>query len=303
MKLLPRSLVILILYLAVFFNLEHIGLSENSAIHIHRFAYFYATVAVASILYIPKLRRQSFFALLMIFTLPYLAIKFLFLYPGSGFELTFLYLSFTELVLLAIAILLAYNTALKLEDFVDVVENITFAGLRKVVSIREASEEIENEIYRSRRYKHPLTVIVTEPQMETLNIAIHKTVKDVQASMMERYVLVSLMTRALNNQLRKSDSLLDLFDKRKFVIILPETEQDRSSVIINRIAEAAHELGVSVSCGKATFPTDALNFESLLKEAEAHSSLCICLDDKDTSGINEKRIQGINPADEEKIIG
>jgi hypothetical protein len=252
----------------------------SSLIHPHPFVFAFVTVVVTLIILVPTLRRQSFPFLLVASTVLYILLKLLFFTGDILQDVSILYFTLAELALLAIAVLLAYSTAWKLEDFIQAIENITFAGLRKVVDIREAVEDLEGELYRSRRYKHPMTVVMVEPQMETLNVALHSTVKDVQESMMERYTLVSLMTQALNNQLRRSDSLLDLVEKKKFVILLPETEHERSSIIIRRIAEAANEMGVKVSCGTATFPKDGLTIEGLLHEAEARSSTCKCEQDQ-----------------------
>jgi len=279
MSLLPRSVAALLVYLAIFYNLDRFGIGP-SLIHLHPFVYGFVTVVVALIILVSTLRRQSFPVLLVASTVLYILIKLIFFSGDILRDVTIIYVTLAELTLLAIAVLLAYDTAWKLEDFIRAIENITFAGLRKVVNIREAVEGVEGELYRSRRYKHSMTVVMVEPQMETLNVAIHSTVKDVQASMMERYALVSLMTQALNNQLRRSDSLLDLVEKKKFVILLPETQNERSSVIIRRIAEAANEMGVKVSCGTATFPTDGLTFEGLLQEAESHATTCKCEPDQ-----------------------
>jgi GGDEF domain-containing protein len=86
--------------------------------------------------------------------------------------------------------------------------------------------------------------------------------------MMARYVITSL-ARIISKQLRRTDMVLDQHERGRFIIISPDTSASSSETLAQRIKSAAAEqLGVTVSCGVASFPDEALTFEELVHQAE-----------------------------------
>jgi hypothetical protein len=268
MKNLPYSIALLLVFLALLFNLERLEYFQRSDLNIEGFVYILVTVLIVAIILIPLLRRWSYPVLLILAATIYIIMKAYLSSTKLVWGGNQSYITIVELTLVGIAVILARNVAGWLEDFVNAVENITFAKLRRVHTLEEVGEDLESEMYRSRRYQHPLTVVVAKPEVGSLRMAIHRTVEEVQRSMMVRYVAISLMTRALYGQLRRTDWLLEDSRKREYVFVLPETRGERADIVIDRIQKTAVELGVSVSCGIATFPDDALTFESLIERAE-----------------------------------
>lgn len=268
MKKLPYSIALLLAFLAVLFNLERFDYFQRSDLNIDGFVYVLVTVAIVSIILVPFLRRWSYPVLLVVTAIAYVVLKVYLSSTKAVWGGNQSYITIVELTLVGISVILARYLAGWLEDFVNAVENITFAKLRRVRTLEEVGEDLESEMYRSRRYQHPLTVVVAKPEVGSLRMAIHRTVEEVQRSMMVRYVAISLMTRALYGHLRRTDWLLEDSSKREYVFVLPETRGERADIIIDRIQKTALELGVEVSCGIATFPDDALTFESLIDHAE-----------------------------------
>lgn len=268
MKNLPNSLALLLIYLALLFNLERFEYFARSEINVAGFVYILVTVLVVSIIWIPFIRRLSFLTLIVFALFVFFPLKYYFSTRGVFWGGNESYVTIVELTLVVLAVILARYVAGWLDDFVNAVENITFAKLRRVRTLEEVGEDLESEMYRSRRYQHPLTVVVAKPDVGSLRMAIHRTVEEVQRAMMVRYVAISLMTRALYGQLRRTDWLLEDSGKKEYVFVLPETRGERADIVIDRIQKTAEELGVSVSCGIATFPDDALTFDSLIERAE-----------------------------------
>ena len=86
--------------------------------------------------------------------------------------------------------------------------------------------------------------------------------------MMGRYVFTSL-AGAIGKELRRTDMVLEEREHRRFIIVSPETDTRGSSELVQRIRAAASErLGVSLECGIASFPDEALTFEELVHQAE-----------------------------------
>ncbi len=268
MKRLPLGIVGLIVFMALFFNLERLDYISKNELNIRGFVYVLATAWVSLILIVPVLRKLSPIMLLVLSGASYLIWRVSFFSLEQWWGGMQSYVTIAEVVLLLVSVAIARLLGGWLEDFVQAVENITFARLKRVRTLDEVEDDIEEEMYRSRRYQHPLTVVLAKPNIETLRLAVHRTVEEVQKAMLLRYVSVSLMTRALYGHLRRTDWLLERSQKNQFVFILPETRGDRAGVVVERIHQTAQEMGVDVVCGVATFPDDALTFEGLLAKAE-----------------------------------
>jgi GGDEF domain-containing protein len=222
-----------------------------------------------SVIFVPALRRLHVAVSLVLWLGVYVMCR-LFIFnqrPLLGGIDT--YLSITELAALYILIVLAHNVARDLHDFEEAVKNITFADVsRRVRKLEDASEEIQTELIRSRRHHYPLTVMIIEPDAKSIKAVLHRTVQELQQVMMTRYIITSL-ARVISKQLRRTDMVLDQHERGRFIIISPDTSASSSDTLAQRIKSAAAEqLGVSVLCGVASFPDEALTFEELVHQAE-----------------------------------
>jgi GGDEF domain-containing protein len=269
MKHLQRSMIFLLIGLTIFFNIERVDIGSKDTIDIQSFVYILGALAVISVIGIRFLRRSSLYISVALWLGVYLCCKLFLFTDRPLFGDIYTYLSITEMTLLWILIGLAHIVARAFSDFQEAVENITLSDVsHRVLTLSEAENDIHNELTRSRRYHRPLSVVVVEPDPDSIQISLHRTVREVQQSMMTRYVITSL-ARVFDRVLRRIDLIITQQEQGRFVILCPETDAAGSGVVMDRVREAiSNQLGVSVRCGAASFPDEALTFEELVSQAE-----------------------------------
>ena len=267
MKRLPLSIILLILFLAFFFNLERLDLGGQEIININTFVYILATITIIFTIMLSSLRRMRFTLLLFLWLLVYFGFKIFVITDvpwWGGFNS---YITIVEVTMLAGGLALAHWVGRNLDDFEKAVENITFSEIKRASNLKDAVESINNEIYRSRRYNHPLTMIMVEPLKGSQEMILNQSVREVQESMISRYVSISL-ARALREYIRRTDMLVEQPDKGRFIVITPETGKVESNRVVDKIYEAASSIGAEVAVGMCAFPDDALTLEDMLSRAE-----------------------------------
>ena len=267
MKRLPISIIILILFLTFFFNLERIDVGDQELINIHTFVYILSTFAIVFIIMLRVFRRMNLALLLFIWNLLFLGLK-LIVYTDSPFWGGYhSYITLVEFTMFSLGIVIAHWVGVNMDDFEKAVENITFSEIKHASNLRDAVDSINNEIYRSRRYNHPLTMIIVEPLKGSQEMILNQSVREVQESMISRYVSISL-ARALREYIRRTDMLVEQPDKGRFIVITPETNKVESERVVGKIYQAASSIGAEVAVGLCAFPNDALTLEDMLCRAE-----------------------------------
>ena len=267
MKKLPSSIILLVWYLAFFFNLERLDVSQPDLININTFVYVLATIVVVFTIMLPVLRRLNTTWLLILWNLVYAILKFFVYTSNPVWGGYYGYITVIEVVMLSLGVAIARWVGWNLEDFQKAVENITFAEIKRASSLKDAVESINGEIYRSRRYNHPLTMIMVEPLKGSQEMILNQSVREVQESMISRYVSISL-ARALREYIRRTDMLVEQPDKGRFIVITPETDKEESERVVSKVYEAALSIGAEVAIGVCAFPDDALTLEDMLGRAE-----------------------------------
>jgi predicted signal transduction protein with EAL and GGDEF domain len=267
MKRLPLSLILLIWFLAFFYNLERLNIGAQNLININSFVYVLVTLAVIFTIMLHVLRRLNAAWVLILWNIAYIFIK-VFVYSGKpywgGIDT---FITIVEITMLSVSVLLAHWAGMNLDDFEKAVENITFAEIKRASNLKDATESINSEIYRSRRYNHPWTMIMVEPLKGSQEMILNQSVREVQESMISRYVSISL-ARALRDYIRRTDMLVEQPEKGRFIVITPETGKVESNRVVSKIFEAAKSIGAEVAVGVCAFPDDALTLEDMLSRAE-----------------------------------
>ena len=272
MKQLPRSIVLLLIALAIFFNIERLDFQEENFVDIQTFVYVLGTVAVTSIILIPYLRRLPISFSLAFWASAYLVCKQFFFYRDPLVGGIYTYLTITELTLLLIVIWLTHRMVRILLDFEEAVKNITFVKTRKVQTLDEATAEIQKEMFRSRHYHRPLSLVVVEPELTSIKNSLNRVVQEVQQNMMTRYALTS-MARVFSEELRRTDVIIEQRDQSRFIILCPETGSEELGKLIEQLQITASErIGVTLKYGTASFPDEALTFDALVNRAVSHFS-------------------------------
>jgi hypothetical protein len=267
MKRLPVSIILLIIFLAFFFNLERIDVGDQELININTFVYILITLAVVFIVMLPVFRRMKIAPLLFIWDLLYFVLKLTVFKVNPFWGGYYSYITLVEFSMFSLGVVIAHWVGANMDDFEKAVENITFAEIKRASNLRDAVESINNEIYRSRRYNHPLTMIMVEPLKGSKEMILNQSVREVQESMISRYVSISL-ARALREYIRRTDMLVEQPDKGRFIVITPETNKIESDRVISKIYQAASSIGAEVAVGLCAFPDDALTLEDMLCRAE-----------------------------------
>jgi hypothetical protein len=253
--------------LAFFFNLERIDIGNQELININTFVYILTTLAVVFIVMLTALRRLNIVVLLFIWDSLYLILK-LTVYSAIPFWGGYYsYITLVEFTMFSLGVIIAHWVGANMDDFEKAVENITFSEIKHASNLRDAVDSINNEIYRSRRYNHPLTMIMVEPLKGSQEMILNQSVREVQEAMISRYVSISL-ARALREYIRRTDMLVEQPDKGRFIVITPETNKVESDRVISKIYQAASSIGAEVAVGLCAFPDDALTLEDMLCRAE-----------------------------------
>ncbi len=274
MKRLRLSLILLLIGLAIFFNIERLDFGEENLIDISTFVYVLGIIAIITTIVVPVFQRFSLATLMAFWSGIYLLSKFIVFMLFKNIPLLvggiYTYLFVTELALLLISVWLAYRVSFSLLEFEDAVERITFSGTTKRIrQLNEADEEIRVEMFRGRHYHRPLSLIVVQPDPESIQTAIHHLVYEIQEQMITSYI-INTMAQTLQGYLRRSDIILEQREQGRFIILCPETPSNHLDVLVEYVQAAATDrLGIVIACGVATFPDEAITFEELLNQAEA----------------------------------
>lgn len=137
-----------------------------------------------------------------------------------------------------------------------------------------AQSVLYREVRRARRYHHALAVLViATPQVPVSQAVLpaepfsFRVIGDMQRDLVKKYVLART-ARLLREQLDDTAVVTQRHDH--FVVLLPETAHDDLQPVLQTLQAAAQEqLGITLNIGAATFPDQAITFESLVEQAEA----------------------------------
>jgi GGDEF domain-containing protein len=266
---LRKSLVFLVIHLAIVFNLERLDLSGENVVNIQSFVYGLILLSVVSAIVIPLFQNHSVFFMLVVWISTYLVLKGVVFNAHALFGGIYTYLTITEMTLLTITIFLAKDLIRNLGDFESIIEKVTLPKYgERIVPLKAADEEIKTEFIRSRRHNRPLSVMVVDIDLANQKANLERIVKDVQQVMVQRFVIAS-MAQLITKEARRTDMILEQDPNGAFILLCPETNTEGSAILADRIQAMAQErLGVNVSIGYSSFPDEALNFEELLQKAE-----------------------------------
>jgi GGDEF domain-containing protein len=274
MKRLRLWIAILAVWLIFFFNIERIlffeaGISANI---IRSDTYiFVAGVALITLL-LPRLRNFYFSLLLIISTSLFLLVWYY--DPNWGRSVSRKFTHLNAMVLLTIiqinAIiltgLLVRQITYSLSEFEEVIANITFSYIGKQPNpFSEEQKEMYRELRRARRYERPLSVIAIKISEDDIQFVLPQMVKEVQQAMMKEFTLARV-AGILDENLQSFDTIA--LGNNHFIVVLPETTTEAAPQIAHRLEKAITEkMGTQLQVGTASFPDEAVTFESLIELA------------------------------------
>ncbi len=177
------------------------------------------------------------------------------------------YLHVTEYSFLCILALLTFRLRNELHLFTRDVENgMLQTNMAPVPTVAEASDAIKTEVRRSRHYRRPMSVLMVQVEAHSSKLSFSRLLKEMQENLVHQYAKRKL-AQAIRRQLRLMDLVLEHDDESLFVLC-PEIDADGAEVLLERIQDAASEVGLVLNCGAASFPEEAFTFESLVEHAK-----------------------------------
>jgi GGDEF domain-containing protein len=171
--------------------------------------------------------------------------------------------------MITLSVVLAHNVAVQIHDVEETLKNIFFTSSNTLLrKVGEADTEVQREIYRSRRFGHPLSLVLVDVGDEPVSPELNRITEEFEKSIRNHYVVVSI-ARAITNILRRTDILVENQGSGRFVLLAPETDHEAGNRLAERINNRAQrELGISVNTSVVSFPDDALTFDELVIAAE-----------------------------------
>jgi len=265
MKSLRFWITILIIWIIFFFNIERI----NSPINIRSYTYIFVAVVAAMTLALPRLERIPFFILLATPVPVFLVLKTLMergdwhenLLLGNALPLTV-----TQVSAIILTSLLARQIYYRLREFEDVIANVTFNYIGKLPKpFSEGQGTIYREVKRARRYHRPLALIAFKVNEANFQIVLPEMVKEVQQAMMREYIMAGI-ARILAENMHDFDTIA--VRDNNFILVLPEISAEETAHIAQKLEDAVKEkMKVKLQVGTASFPNEAMTFESLVELA------------------------------------
>ena len=264
---LQRYMLVLVLWIAFFFNIERLHVNKNPLVNIAFPTYLLVTVFVVLGLVLPQWHPTTLTPTLMLAFFSFVGSKIL--YPRPFWGEAYTYLTLFELGAVLITAVLAHRVGQLLADFSETVKTLLLAGLDKRIYPPEQAEVIaKREMLSARRRNYPLSVMLIQADTQGSQIKLSTTAQEIQRVLARRMGLLSL-TRLLATNLRSSDSIVDESEQGRWLLLTAELDRSRASIILRRLNEqTSMGLGVKLKFGIASYPDQGLTLEDLLLKAE-----------------------------------
>ena len=259
MRRLRFLVAILIIWLFLFYNIERL----SKPINITRVAYISVPIMAILTILVSRLRKVPL-GVLLVGPVPI----FLVLKAWMGFRVwgTAIPLTVTEICVIALTTIMARRVSNGLSEFESAIAHITIGQVGKLPEPFSTGQgEMYREVRRARHHHRPLTLMAIGVEEESIQVALDRMVQEVQQAMMKQYVL-SGVARTLCDELEDYNVIAQRNDH--FLALLPEVVPEKLSDLTERLRRAVSEqVGVALQIGIASFPEDAMTFESLVEKA------------------------------------
>ena len=262
---LKNSIAFLFFYLLLIFGVAQVNYIEQNIVNFEPAFFILIALAVLAGLYVPIMSRVSIYAYLILWTIIYgLVWVFYWRFQDSPSNFQVLGIQF---ILVLISAGLAFDVGRHLDSI-----NVLFEGLstttypNRTFEIQKAQDRISAELTRSRRYQHPLSLLIVE--LEKSKHKDHlKPLEGLQMDLLQRFA-IARVGQIISDGARETDLILRDHSGR-FVLLCPETTVENSAIFGERIQKAVAEaMGSNVLWSFASFPEEALTFDELVERAE-----------------------------------
>lgn len=262
MKNLRNSIIVLFLFYSIVLSIAQVQYIEDNVLNFQ--AVFFVMLVLATLVGIwgPQYIRSSMYSYMGAWTLVYVFVwavywRFLEL-PRTPEELTVQYL------LVVIAAALSHNVGKQINHVNVVLDDIAGGAYpNRTLDFKMASDAVNRELTRSRRYSRPLSLLVFElANTDEIDEKLHGIERDLSS-----HFLAAKTGRIINEHARQTD-LIMRDDEYRFVVLCPETDQPSGDILGKRIHDAIDAgIGMRSLWSASSFPNDALSFDELYDKA------------------------------------
>ncbi|MBI5932770.1 MAG: hypothetical protein HY867_03595 [Chloroflexi bacterium] len=262
---LKNSIAFLFFYVILVFGIAQVRFIEDNVLNFEPAFFILVSLAVLSGLYFPISSRFTIYPYLMTWAAFY-GLVWLFYWrthiPALNAQLLGI-----QFLLVIIGAGLSYDVGRHLDGISALLEGLSASTYpNRTLEIKNAEDRISAELTRSRRYHHPLSLLLVELDKKS-EAGDAKAIKGVQKDLLHRFA-VARIGQIISDRARETD--LVLRDRAgRFLLLCPETNSENSLLFGDRIRRAVMEsMGADVNWSFASFPEDALTFEELVEFAE-----------------------------------
>ncbi|MBT3320946.1 MAG: hypothetical protein HN392_01535 [Anaerolineae bacterium] len=169
-----------------------------------------------------------------------------------------------QFLLIEIAAALSHNVGVQINQVNSLLGDVADGSYpNRTLDLKMASDSINTEMNRSRRYSRPLSVLVFQLTREA---SIGKEFKGVEKDLFSHFMAAKI-GRIVNEHARQTDLIMRDYDYR-FIVLCPETNEQAALTLAQRIYQAiVNGVDRQAVWSTASFPDEALSFDGLFERA------------------------------------
>lgn len=270
MKNLKNSIVLLLAYIIIVLGIAQVDYIEQNILNFERVFFILFALSVFIGVFLPSAWNISIYVYLLIWAMIYgLTWLFYWRFFSNPLGLQVLGIQF---ILLSISAGLAFDVGNHLKILMNLFEGLaTTTYPNRTLDLQEAGDRISAELTRSRRYHHPLSLLIIELEKDKSQRHEGKHMEGLQHDLLRRFA-IARVGQIISERARETDLILR--DRReRFLLLCPETTGENSAIFGERIRRAVAEIvGANVAWSYASFPDEALTFDELMERAEQRLS-------------------------------
>lgn len=262
---LKNSIAVLFAYIIIVLGVAQVDYIEQNILNFDPVFFVLFALAMFAGIFLPSLINISIYLYLLICTFVY-ALTWLFYWRVDVHPLGLQVLGI-QFILVAISAGLAFDVGHHLKVLMDLFEGLAATTYpNRTFEIQQAGDRISAELTRSRRYHHPLSLLIVELEKDTKKRE-WKQLEGLQQDLLRRFA-VARVGQIISERARETDLILR-DPSGRFMLLCPETSGESSAIFGERIRRVVAEaVGTDVIWSYASFPDEALTFDELVERAE-----------------------------------
>lgn len=262
---LKNSIAFLFAYLILVFGVAQVNYIEQNILNFEPAFFILIALAVLAGLYLPSVSRLSIYAYLFFWAIVY-ALVWVFYWRLQDHPSNFQTLGI-QFILVVISAGLAFDVGRHLNAMNNLFDGLSVTTYpNRTLEIQKAEDRISAELTRSRRFHHPLSLLIVELEKNRYKYK-RENLDGLQKDLLQRFAIARI-GQIISDGARETDLILR-DQAGRFVLLCPETNFEHSVVFGERIQKAvAENMDTEVVWSSASFPDEALTFEELVERAE-----------------------------------